>query len=110
MRHFTHSYLVGTEVQEKSGRVKKKVEDVDGAKWVGRNRYNWMMHHKKDLDQNDKVYHINGNKEDDDPSNLVAIRFSGVRYNIKSSRVVWEPKGGKKHYEPYVVKRELVTK
>lgn len=110
MKHVSHSYLLGTEVQEKSGRVKKKIEDIEGAKWIGRGRYNWMKHNKKDLTENDRVFHLNGDKSDDDPSNLVAIKFTGVKYNIKSSRVVWEPKGGQKHYEPYVVKKELVVR
>lgn len=86
------SYLAGTEVQEKSGRVKKKIEDIDGAKWIGRNRFNYMKHHKRELDENEKVYHINGDKADDNPENLVAIKFSGVRYALKTSKVVWEPR------------------
>jgi len=102
-------YELGTEVQEKSGRVKKKIEDLDGAKWVGRNRYNWMQHHKKELGDNDKVYHIDGDKSNDDPSNLVAIKFSGVKYSLKHSRVVWEPKGGEKHYKPWVVAKKLAV-
>ncbi len=102
-----HHYEIGTEVQEKSGRVKKKVEDLDGAKWIGRNRYNWIKHHKKDLGENDKVYHIDGNKENDDPSNLVAITFSAVKYKLTHSRVVWEPKNTQKNYKPYAMVKKL---
>lgn len=100
---------IGTEIQDKSGRVKKKVEDIDGAKWVGRNRYNWMMHHKKDLTENDKVYHIDGDKGNDDPSNLVAIRFSAARYSLKHSRVVWVPKNSKTQIPKFTLKRESVA-
>jgi len=89
---FRHAYDIGTEVQEKSGRVKKKIEDLDGAKWIGRNRFNYMMHHKRELEENEKVYHVNGDKADDRPENLVAIKFSGVRYELRTSKVVWSPR------------------
>jgi hypothetical protein len=103
MRHFAHRYEPGTEVQEKSGRVKKKIfiSDTEGCKWMSRGRYNFMQKYKVDLTENDKVYHIDGNKENDDPSNLVAIHFNAVRVNISHSRVVWEPPKTQK-YKPYI--------
>ena len=81
-------YDVGTEVQEKSGRVKKKVGD---GKWVGRNRHNWEKFFKKDLSDTQRVFHINGDKADDSPKNLVAIEFSRKVYNLKRSKIVWAP-------------------
>ncbi len=83
-----------TEVQEKSGRVRKK---IGKGEWMGRNRYNWMKYHKKDLDENMRVFHINGDKADDDPGNLVAIQFNRTVYNLTHSTVVWRPKPVTKH-------------
>lgn len=93
MNRFIKTYLIGTEVQDKNGRVKKKISAGDGnAKWVGRARYNYMREYKEDLTENHRVFHKNGDLADDDPKNLVAIKFSGVRYHLVHSRVVYFPK------------------
>lgn len=90
------NYLLGTEVQEKSGRVKKKVADLDGAKWVSRGRYNYMREHKIDLDPNQRIFHANGDCADDSPQNLVCIRFAGKHYDLIHSKVVYHPPQPKK--------------
>lgn len=82
-------YDVGTEVQEKSGRVKKKLRD---GSWITRGRFIYMNKLGKHLDHLDRVFHINGDVSDDNPRNLVAIRFSGNRYTLRTSRVLWEPR------------------
>jgi len=86
-------YDIGTEVQEKSGRVKKKLND---GTWITRGRFIYMNKLGKELTPLDRVFHINGVADDDKPRNLVAIRFSGRRYNLQTSRVVWEPKERRK--------------
>lgn len=105
MKRIVHSYLIGTEVQDKSGRIKKKVGDLDGTKWISRGRYVFMNHFKQDLTENHRVFHMNGDIADDDPKNLVAIKFSGVRYALKTSRVVYEPPKPK-NIKAYIPKRE----
>lgn len=82
-------YLIGTHVQEKSGRVRVK---VGKGEWVSRNRLNWTRHYKKELNDHMRVYHINGDKADDSPKNLVAITFSAVRYNLRHSKIIFKPK------------------
>lgn len=105
MFHGQHSYELGTEIQDKSGRVKKKIGDSEGAKWMGRNRYNWMQHHKRELEDGEKVFHMNGDKADDTPGNLVAIKFIGIKYNLKRSRVVYAPKKSL-NIKPWLPKRK----
>ncbi len=82
-------YLIGTEVQEKSGWVRKK---IGKNKWIGRGRYTWIKAHKKELTKNHKVYHVDGKKDNDNPKNLVAILFSGIVHVLESSRVIYRPK------------------
>lgn len=82
-------YKIGTEVQSKHGNVRKK---IGHSKWTPRARYAYMRAHKRKLDQFDRVFHIDGDRANDNPKNLVAIRFSGNRYSLKRSRVIWEPK------------------
>lgn len=83
---FRERYPLGTQVQSKQGYVKVKTREG----WVGRNRYNWALAHG-DLSKNQKVYHINGDKADDKPHNLVAISFNTTKYALKHSRVLWIP-------------------
>lgn len=89
----SRGYPVGTEVQEKNGRVKKKVLGADDkSKWEGRNRINWMKHNGTDLGEGQRVFHIDGDKKNDEPDNLVAITFNGPHYSLSHSRVLWMPK------------------
>lgn len=82
-------YQTGTEVQEKSGRVKKKLND---GSWITRGRFIYINKLGKKLDKFDRVFHINGIADDDTPRNLVAIRFAGNRYSLRTSKVIWTPK------------------
>ncbi len=96
-------YDDGTEVQQKRGRVLKKIRiDDDTTKWVGRGRYVYMKTFKVDLDQDQRVFHIDGDKANDDPKNLVPIRFGGPVYNLAHAKVVWSPK-------PLTKKQKTVT-
>lgn len=87
-------YAIGTEVQEKTGRVRKKVE---GSKWISRGRYSYMEATKESLDSDQRVFHKDGDRANDSPDNLVAIRFSGTRYELKHSRVIWFPKNSPRY-------------
>lgn len=99
-----HPYLVGTQVQDKQGRIKVKVSAGDeGSKWISRGRYNYMKHYKIDLTEFHRVFHIDGDIANDDPKNLTAIKFSGKRYNFETSRVVFEPKTALKA-KPFIPK------
>lgn len=99
-----HPYTVGTQVQDKQGRVKVKVSSGDdGSKWMSRGRYNYMKHYKIDLSEFHRVFHIDGDIANDDPKNLTAIKFSGKRYSFERSRVIFEPKGASKA-RPFISK------
>ncbi len=85
-----HNYPVGSEVQAKTGHVKKKISD---GKWQGRNR--WVAEKKivkRELHQNERVFHINGKKDDDGTKNLVIITFSMTKFILPKSQVIFIPK------------------
>lgn len=83
-----HNYPALSQVQQKSGRV--YIKDHDG-KWHPRGRVNMARQLGRDLDTNEKVFHVNGNPADDSPDNLVAIKFTGTIYRIAHSRPVYVP-------------------
>lgn len=83
-----HSYPTGSEVQHKSGHV--YVKDTDG-KWHPRGRVLYSRFMKRELKENEKVFHINGVPSNDHPENLVAITFSAWRYRIAHSKPVFIP-------------------
>jgi hypothetical protein len=97
-------YLTGTEVQNKNGSVKKKLSD---GSWIGRNRYIAMqkiLH--RDLLENERVYHLDGDKANDEPENLAVIKFQTKLYKLQHSRVVFAPQKDKnyKMWNPSFVK------
>ena len=84
-----HSYPAGSEVQSISGHVRKKTSD---GTWMGRGR--WVAQHKlkkRELEPNERVFHMDGNPANDDPSNLAVITFSGTVYRLKRSKPVYIP-------------------
>lgn len=84
-----HKYPVGSEIEEKSGRIKKKV--IDG-RWIGRGRWVMEKQLKRELKENEKVYHISVKKSDDRPHNLVVIEFRTTEYRLQKSRPIYIPK------------------
>jgi hypothetical protein len=96
-------YTIGTEVQEKNGRVRKK---VDEGKWISRGRYVYMKANSEELSSDHRVFHKNGDKANDEPKNLVAIKFNGTRYGLLHSRVLYVPHGRIAYLKKYTkVKR-----
>lgn len=102
-------YLIGTQVQEKNGRIKVKVGDVDGAKWISKGRHDYMRQYKEDLTPFDRVYFKNGNPEDFTKGNLVAIKFTGARVSLQHSKVIYQPKAPM-NAKPYIPKQAIVHK
>lgn len=83
-------YPIGTVVQEKSGRAKVKVGERE---WIGRGRYEYQKANPREKVNGDqRVFHIDGDRFNDDPDNLVAITFTGTIYNLSHSRVIHLPK------------------
>lgn len=85
-------FPVGTVIQEKTGRVKVK---TDERQWTSRGRHEYEKEHKIKLSGEQRVYHMDGDKANDDPYNLVAITFSGTVYTFSRSRVLFIPKAPK---------------
>ena len=81
-------YPVGTQVEDKDGRIKIKLPD---GKWISRARYEYMKAKKADLDGNQRVFCIDGDRQNHDIKNLVPITFNGTRYSIAHSRVIYSP-------------------
>lgn len=79
-------YQVGTQVQQKNGAVIVKLQD---GKWTTRAR--WTIGLDK-LFPDQKVFHINGDKADDNRDNLVPITFNGRKYSLAKSRVIFKPR------------------
>lgn len=69
-------------------------------KWVAQHR--WVAAQKGDargisgdLNEGERVFHIDGNKENNEASNLIRIQYSTEKYRLKplsSSRVLYRPK------------------
>lgn len=83
-------HLIETEVQDKSGRVRKKILVGRKGKWIARGRYIYGLSH--DLDRSQRVFHIDGDRTNDEPDNLVAIAFGVHSYKLSQSRVVFTPR------------------
>ena len=83
-----HNYPPTSEVQRKKGHV--YVKDYDG-KWHPRGRVKAARELGRELEVNERVFHANGKPDDDNPSNLVVIRFTGTEYYIPHSKPVYIP-------------------
>lgn len=81
-------YKSGTQVQDKTGRVKVK---LPSGKWEGRGRYNFNKVVRR-VRPHERVFHLDGDRANDNPKNLVAVAFGIKHYDIATSRVVWAPK------------------
>lgn len=88
------NYPVGTKVQHRNRYIFVK---CDGEKkWKAEHR--WVMEQKvlgRDLEEGERVYHRDGDRENNQPANLVAIKFATTKYVfLKKSRVLYIPKEG----------------
>lgn len=88
------NYPVGSKVQHTTRYI--HIKQANG-KWQSEHR--WMMEQKKlgrKLEEGERVFHMNGVKDDNDISNLVVIKFSTIRYKPLARRVVlFVPKNGR---------------
>lgn len=82
-------YLPGTQVEDKSGRIKIKTKD---GKWIGMGRHRYIEVKKVQLTQDQRVFHIDGDRHNFDINNLVPISFNGTTYSLAHSRVIYIPK------------------
>jgi hypothetical protein len=84
-----YKYPSLSQVQRKSGHV--HIKDQSGG-WPRLARVLKANELGRELEANEKVFHIDGNPNHNIPSNLVVIRFSGTRYRLAKSRPLYIPK------------------
>jgi len=82
-------HLIGTHIQDTNGRVRVKIGPSD---WVARGRLNWMRFHREEIMPNERIFHINGDRANDNKENLIKIRFTGTRYFLRHSKILFRPK------------------
>jgi hypothetical protein len=90
-------YEVGTVVQHRNHYCYIKTDDKD---WVSQHRWiaaqaGDVRGRTGDLQPGEKVFHLNGKKDDNHPKNLIRIQFDTTKYYVKhlpESRVLHVPK------------------
>lgn len=86
------SYPVGTRVQHRNGYIVVKVETDDGsARMMAESRRVWELK-KGPLDAGDRVFHIDGNRTNNDIKNLAMVHFNQTKFTfLKTSKILFMP-------------------
>ncbi len=86
-----HNYPRGTKIQRTNRYVFIKQQT---GQWKAEHR--WVMEQKvlgRDLEEGERVFHRNGIKDENDPGNLVVVKFSTTKFvPLKKSVVLFIPK------------------
>lgn len=98
-------YTEGTIYQCRSGYVFIK---KDGHR-IPYGRYVLARTLRRPLEENERAYHKDGDRANNDPSNLVAITFSGITYNMKATKILFVPKTGRPTAASRARERELAA-
>lgn len=103
-----HRYPVGSVVQHRTGYIFIKVEE---KKWVSEHRLVCATQvENRELMNAEKVYHKDGNRENNKPDNLVAIKFNRTRYRLlPSSKPLYIPSSQREPVKTALKERDLVT-
>ena len=81
-------YPVGSRVKRKNGPVVVKTREG----WMSEQRFIWEHTKDEELEAGDRVFFVDGDPENTDPSNLTRVRFGNVRYRFrKESGVLYVP-------------------
>jgi hypothetical protein len=82
------AYPEGSVIQEKTGYIKVKTKQG----WISQGRLHYQQANGS-LDRNQRVYHIDGDRTNNDAENLVAITFSEKRFQLlPHRRIMFMPK------------------
>lgn len=82
-------HQIGTRVQYRNGYIRVKTKEG----MVPENRRTWELHNG-DLVEGDKVYHLDGDRTNNNIRNLAKIHFNTTKFTmLKESRVLWKPTG-----------------
>lgn len=91
-------YEIGIRVQQKNHVIQVK---VGNAKWMPESRYNWAVE-KGEIPEGVKIYHRDGNVENNDTDNLIDIQFNTRKYvALKTSRILYVPKARQESEQIY---------
>lgn len=83
-------YLSGTIVLRTDGY--RFIKQMNGQ-WISEHRLNAQRQMGRDLLEGERVYHKNGRRDDNTPSNLAVIRFNLEKFKrLPHSRVLFIPK------------------
>lgn len=83
------NYPAGTIIQNKTGYIHVKQPN---GKWIGQGRLNYIKEHGH-LSDDQRVYHIDGDRTNNSEENLVAITFSTTRFQLlPQRRIMFMPK------------------
>lgn len=85
------NYPIGTKVRHRNGYVKVKIEGEEGAIWQPESRRMWELY-RGELVDGDRVFHIDGNRENNKIQNLALIHFNQTKFTLyKESKVLYMP-------------------
>lgn len=97
------SYPVGTRVQHRNGYIVVKVEtDEGGARMMAESRRIWELK-RGDLEPGDRVFHVDGDRTNNDISNLAMVHFNQTKFVfLKASQVLYMPKSKSSYALPTI--------
>ncbi len=85
---YGRSYPLGTRVQYRNGYILVKTDDG----MMAESRRVWELTHG-DLEEGDRVFHIDGDRTNNNIRNLAKIHYNQVKFKmLKESKVLWMPK------------------
>lgn len=87
-----NSYPLGTRVQHRNGYIYVKAQDDEGnVKLMAEARRVWELK-RGELEAGDRVFHMDGNRENNDIRNLAKIHFNQTKYTfLKQSKILYMP-------------------
>jgi len=81
-----HNYPTGSRIKTRAGYVFIK---MTSGKWKSEHRFN-MENSKlhRELREGERVFHLNGDREDNSPNNLINIQFNTTPFRLLNHREI----------------------
>lgn len=81
-----HNYPTGSKIKNKQGYVFIK---MTSGKWKSEHRFNMENSNlHRELREGERVFHMNGDRENNNPKNLVAIQFNTTPFKLLNHREI----------------------
>lgn len=81
------NYPLGTRVQHRNGYIVVKTEQG----MMAESRRQWELH-RGDLEEGDRVFHLDGDRTNNNINNLAKVHFNQVKFKmLKESKILWMP-------------------